>query len=422
MKPARTPRVEVGDGPSGEAKEGIEMMDPAAAAEELLNSIKSRLKRKYRFPGRRFFAARADARSGRRRRSDAAKIISKDASRVETTSLDARYRGCYSIDPLKNNYAQWWDAVICVALVYTALVPPAEVAFSKPSKGPPPISVLFLINQAVNVVFFFDMLLQFFLHVQLPKSQGSIWIRNHGKIVRRYLKGAFFLDFVSIIPFGALTYTGMAVFSEMQAVRLLRLLRLVKLLRMLRGSRLIMRYRASMTLSITGANLMGFIVFTILASHWLACAWGFAGNLIGTKENSWMGPFLDGGSEANPVPWNIEEPKIQFATGAGLSPFLERATSLGRVAAPPRGAMRLVRGQGEDRRSRGHPNPERAKIGDREDELLAGRARARTEPRRGDAADDPRRTTRGPRTDPRRSPRGRRRGRDAGTSSASTSR
>ena len=422
MKPARTPRVEVGDGPSGEAKEGIEMMDPAAAAEELLNSIKSRLKRKYRFPGRRFFAARADARSGRRRRSDAAKIISKDASRVETTSLDARYRGCYSIDPLKNNYAQWWDAVICVALVYTALVPPAEVAFSKPSKGPPPISVLFLINQAVNVVFFFDMLLQFFLHVQLPKSQGSIWIRNHGKIVRRYLKGAFFLDFVSIIPFGALTYTGMAVFSEMQAVRLLRLLRLVKLLRMLRGSRLIMRYRASMTLSITGANLMGFIVFTILASHWLACAWGFAGNLIGTKENSWMGPFLDGGSEANPVPWNIEEPKIQFATGAGSLALsrksdlfgARRGAAAGRDAASPRARRRSAierapePGAGEDRRSRGR--------------ALAGRARARTEPRRGDAADDPRRTTRGPRTDPRRSPRGRRRGRDAGTSSASTSR
>ena len=154
--------------------------------------------------------------------------------------------------------------MICAALLYTALVPPAEVAFSRPTRRPT-LDGLFVINQAVNLVFFVDMILQFFLHVQLPKAQGSVWIRNHGKIVRRYLRGAFFLDFVSIIPFGALAFTRVALFRDLQIVRLLRLLRLVKLLRMLRGSRLIMRYRASMTLSITGANLIGFLVFTILA-------------------------------------------------------------------------------------------------------------------------------------------------------------
>ena len=144
----------------------------------------------------------------------------------------------------------------------------------------------------------------------------------------RYVKGAFFLDFVSIIPFGALAFTDISIFQELQVVRLLRLLRLVKLLRMLRGSRLIMRYRASMTLSITGANLIGFLVFTILASHWLACCWGYAGNMIGSKENSWMAPFMVHDTEVDDfrtakmrtiieegsvrVRWDVEDPKIQY--------------------------------------------------------------------------------------------------------------
>ena len=54
------------------------------------------------------------------------------------------------------------------------------------------VNALFCINQVVNFVFFADMILQFFLHVQLPKHKGGVWIRNHKKIIKRYLKGAFF--------------------------------------------------------------------------------------------------------------------------------------------------------------------------------------------------------------------------------------
>ena len=230
----------------------------------------------------------------------------------------------WTIDPVRCREAQWWDAVICLALVYTALVPPAEVAFTPPQKKVK-VNALFCINQVVNFVFFADMILQFFLHVQLPKHKGGVWIRNHKKIIKRYLKGAFFVDFVSIIPFSALTFTGIKIFNNLQMARLLRLLRLMKLLRMFRGSRLIMRYRASMTLSITGANLIGFIIFTVLASHWLACTWGFLGNQIGRDRNSWMAPFLEpdylkGKADEEewfspsglPVPWDVQNPQIQY--------------------------------------------------------------------------------------------------------------
>ncbi|KAH8097596.1 voltage-gated potassium channel [Aureococcus anophagefferens] len=78
--------------------------------------------------------------------------------------------GSWTIAPDKNKHVQNWDVVLCFALVYTAVVTPAE----------------------------------FFLHYQLPKEKGLTWVRNHKRIVAHYLKGYFCLDFFSSIPFGAL--------------------------------------------------------------------------------------------------------------------------------------------------------------------------------------------------------------------------
>lgn len=43
-------------------------------------------------------------------------------------------------------------------------------------------------NLGVFLIFMMDLCLQFFLHVQLPQSQGGFWIRNHHGIVRYYVK------------------------------------------------------------------------------------------------------------------------------------------------------------------------------------------------------------------------------------------
>ena len=50
--------------------------------------------------------------------------------------VETRREGNWTIDPVRCREAQWWDAVICVALAYTALVPPAEVAFTPPQQLP----------------------------------------------------------------------------------------------------------------------------------------------------------------------------------------------------------------------------------------------------------------------------------------------
>ena len=124
-----------------------------------------------------------------------------------------RYARTYTIDPLKSKRAQNWDGAICGALMYTAVVPPAEVAFAPADEKPLAMPALFAINQAarlrrnqvrrlprrapaqVNLVFFFDMILQFFVAYQEVDSRGNVkWVDSHSRVIRHYLTGWFPLD------------------------------------------------------------------------------------------------------------------------------------------------------------------------------------------------------------------------------------
>ncbi|KAH8071326.1 voltage-gated potassium channel [Aureococcus anophagefferens] len=108
--------------------------------------------------------------------------------------------GSWTIAPDKNKHVQNWDVVLCFALVYTAVVTPAEVGFVTDEDKVNDYMALFGVNMFVNAIFLCDVALQFFLHYQLPKEKGLTWVRNHKRIVAHYLKGYFCLDFFSSIP------------------------------------------------------------------------------------------------------------------------------------------------------------------------------------------------------------------------------
>ena len=202
---------------------------------------------------------------------------------------------------------------VCFALVYTAVVTPAEVGFVTDEDKVNDYMALFGVNMFVNAIFLCDVALQFFLHYQLPKEKGLTWVRNHKRIVTHYLKGYFCLDFFSSIPFGALGMMFPAM-GDLAAARLLRLLRLAKLLRIMRSSRLINRYRADMSVSYGIIQLWGFVILAVIACHWMACLWGYTANASSSGfGNSWMTAFVRGDDDDNPLPkWNIRNPKHQY--------------------------------------------------------------------------------------------------------------
>merc|ERR1719379_137161 len=141
-----------------------------------------------------------------------------------------------------------WDAIVFMGLIYTAIVTPFEVALVESGFG-----FLFCLNRCVDLIFWKDMFMQFFLKVKVgvPNGQSS-WVRNKRDIRLRYLKSWFLLDFFSVLPFDVIALVSDDPATQnLMAFRLIRLLRLLKLLRMLRASRILVRWEMKIAISYT---------------------------------------------------------------------------------------------------------------------------------------------------------------------------
>jgi len=166
-----------------------------------------------------------------------------------------------------NDKAKWlrqWDVVIIVLLLFTASVTPFEVGFCKTS-----FNALFGINRLVDLCFTIDMVFQFLLPV--TDAESGTQIRDLGEIAKRYIRGWFIIDIVSIFPFDTLALL-LNTSGKLKIFRVIRLARLAKLLRMLRAGRMFQRWESRLAINYSTIALVKFIITTIAIAHWLACA------------------------------------------------------------------------------------------------------------------------------------------------------
>ena len=110
----------------------------------------------------------------------------------------------------------------------------------------------------------------------------------------RSLKGWFWLDVLTCIPFDVIVHVALILSTseaselnqDAQMFRLLKMARIIKLMRMLRASRIFSRWQNHLSLSFAMLSLIKFLLLTAILAHWLACVWGFVG-LEGDGE--WVG-------------------------------------------------------------------------------------------------------------------------------------
>ena len=93
---------------------------------------------------------------------------------------DLKYKPGCMIDPRTSRLMPRWDVWTSIALVFTALVTPYEVGFLPASRSP--LDPLFLINRIVDLTFFIDLCLQFFL--MYPLNEGREGARGIRKACR----------------------------------------------------------------------------------------------------------------------------------------------------------------------------------------------------------------------------------------------
>jgi hypothetical protein len=174
----------------------------------------------------------------------------------------------FLIDP-RHRVTRLWSAWVNILLLVTAFWTPYDVAFLEPS-----INGAFIVNRCIDLFFFTDTVRLFFTMHYMDSLQ--IWVTNYRRIASLYLRGWFWIDIVSVIPFDVVAMamdsgsSGDAV-SSMRAIRVIRLLRLMRLLRMAHAKEAVNKLQDSLELSGFQMTLCKCFVALITVTHWMAC-------------------------------------------------------------------------------------------------------------------------------------------------------
>ena len=185
-------------------------------------------------------------------------------------------------------YMQSWDLFLILFLIFMSFSTPFEVAFIEPSFS----GYWFWFNRVIDVVFFKDLIMHFFL--MYPKNSNAkpgqsmwtiTWERNHWQIAIQYLKNWFVVDALSCVPFDLIAAVAVGVnsrhemnglhgvYSGLRILRVLRLFRIAKLTKILRGGREFKRFEKWLSLRHTVAETVKVVVTMFFCAHWTACAW-----------------------------------------------------------------------------------------------------------------------------------------------------
>ena len=101
------------------------------------------------------------------------------------------------------------------------------------------------------------------------------WERDRKRIAMSYLRGWFFVDFVSCIPFDIIAAEADddGLYTNLRLLRIVRILRIAKLLKILDGGRQFKRFERWLSLRHTVAETVGVVVTMVFCAHWTACLW-----------------------------------------------------------------------------------------------------------------------------------------------------
>ncbi len=210
--------------------------------------------------------------------------------------------GCFPVlRPDIHLFVMYSDFVTGAALLYTAIVVPFEAAFvsafiridyPSPFQNP-----WFMLNRATDLVFIADMCLQFNVaYEQTVRNTGQVgWETNRRKICMHYLKGWFIFDASTIfVPLCLDLYAASQPdFINLGMLRLVRCARLLKMIRVLRASRIVQRWRASISISHSTVARLEIVLAIGMIAHWVACILALTVSAQGEAyiASTWIGAY-----------------------------------------------------------------------------------------------------------------------------------
>lgn len=181
------------------------------------------------------------------------------------------------IDPRHTQWVAYWDLVTGAALFYVALVTPVEVAFLEQPEGMAArwVDPLFLCNRLVDLVFIFDLFLQFRIAYKSESAkEGTRWHTAPREIARHYLTSKWFPIDVFSVCTSIFDVAPLGGVGDLFALRIVRVLRLTKLVRLARSSRIFKAWEMRVSINYAYLSMMTTMMLILVGCHWIACAWG----------------------------------------------------------------------------------------------------------------------------------------------------
>ena len=185
-----------------------------------------------------------------------------------------------------NPYKKIWDLLIAFLILYSAIITPYEIAFSESNKSS-----------------WFEILIDIFLAIDIVLTFFSAYtdeeenlVKNHKKIIKKYLKSWFIIDIISVFPINNLfkngKYSGLTKISKLP--KLYRLIKLTKLLRMTKMSskgnlnRVTKFFMEKLKINANVERLFFFVLTFLLMNHLCACFWYFMAKIEDFSPDSWV--------------------------------------------------------------------------------------------------------------------------------------
>lgn len=190
-----------------------------------------------------------------------------------------------------------WNTIIMLLIFYVCLGMPWVISFENEE----PWTNLFIFESCVDLAFFMDIFITF---NSAYENEDGILVQNRKKITTRYLKGLFFIDFISIFPFYLFDTSNK---HSTRSNTFVRIFRIVKIIRIFRASKILkvvkhivdedtMQYLSDVLMSYRGTTRLISAVFLLLIfAHINSCLWHFFAKIDEFGPDTWVarGGFLD---------------------------------------------------------------------------------------------------------------------------------
>jgi hypothetical protein len=184
-------------------------------------------------------------------------------------------------------FSTLWDLFITLLVILSCIIAPYMMAFSD---GDNTTSGLFYLDSTINILFAIDIVLRFFTAYI---DDDSLELRDAKvDIAMDYVKGWFFIDLISVIPFDLIfSYSNVNRITRFSRLgRISKIVRMIKMVRLLKiakvHSKLMKNFQQVVQIAGGLERLVFLLLIFLILIHVIACLWIFIAKFDeGSKEN-----------------------------------------------------------------------------------------------------------------------------------------